>query len=88
MKLLVNVDDATVRPGGQEPVVPGDVDGSAPDAAVVVKPVQTILSLQVPDVDLASNCQDRKDSGLRMEWGDPCTYLVWQVLSSSLEVSK
>ena len=87
MRLLVNVNDATVRPGGQEPVVPGDVDGSAPDAAVVVKPVQTVLSLQVPDVDLASNCQDRKDSGL-IEWGDPCTYLVWQVLSSSSEVNK
>lgn len=44
-QLLVNVDDAAVWAGGQVSVVPRDVDGGAPDAAVVVKPVKAILRL-------------------------------------------
>jgi hypothetical protein len=53
--LLVHVDDAAVRAGGQVTVVSRDVDGRAPDAAVVMKPVEAVLSLQIPNVNFTAD---------------------------------
>ena len=55
--LLVNVDNSRVRTRCEVSVVSGYIDGRAPDAAVVVKTMQTVLSLQVPDVHLTANCE-------------------------------
>ena len=55
--LLVNVDNSRVRTRCEVSVVSGYIDGRAPDAAVVVKTMQTVLGLQVPDVHLTANCK-------------------------------
>ena len=51
----VDVNDTRVRSGCKVSVVTRDIDGRAPDAAVVVEPMQTVLCFQVPNVDLTAN---------------------------------